>query len=307
MIRWLLKLAVFTLLTIVSSAALARDSVPVFVSIVPQKYFVEQIGKDRVDVQVMVQPGASPATYEPKPKQMADLSKTRLYFAIGVPFEQSWLKKIAASNSEMTVIHTDRGIEKIAMATHHHEDTDTRRGNKEHTGENAMAHAGREDGGSDPHIWLSPPLVMIQARAIVNALVAVDPAHQTTYEANFNAFISEIVDLDIELKKILAGKIERRFMVFHPTWGYFARDYGLHQVPIEFEGKNPRPAQLKTIIEHARENGITVIFVQPQFSVKSATLVAKAIGGQLTIADPLAENWPESLRTVAKKLSTVLK
>lgn len=298
--RWLLKLTVLCLLTPVASAGFARDPIPVFVSIVPQKYFVEKIGKDRVGVQVMVQPGASPATYEPKPRQMADLSKTRLYFAIGVPFEQSWLKKIAAANPEMTVIHTDRGIEKIAMAAHHHDDdVDTQHGEK--------GRPGHGHGGLDPHIWLSPPLVMIQAKTILAGLVAVDPAHQTTYEANFNAFISEIADLDMELKGIFASKKERRFMVFHPTWGYFAHNYGLQQVPIEIEGKNPRPAQLKALIEQARESGITVIFVQPQFSIKSAALVAKAIGGQVAIADPLAENWAASLRTVAEKLRAALR
>jgi zinc transport system substrate-binding protein len=113
----------------IGNISTAADKLPVFVSIVPQKYFVQQIGKDLVDVQVMVQPGASPATYEPKPKQMADLSKTKIYFAIGVPFENAWLGKIAAANPDMRVVHTDHGIEKLAMAAHHHHD------DHEHEGE----------------------------------------------------------------------------------------------------------------------------------------------------------------------------
>lgn len=307
MVWKILKLTAFNFFIIISSSGFASEPVPVFVSIVPQKYFVQQIGKDRVDVQVMVQPGASPATYEPRPRQMANLSKTKLYFAIGVPFEQTWLKKIAAANSEMKVIHTDQGIEKIAMAARHHDETKPHHGEKSHHEKSDMAHNGHEHGGLDPHIWLSPPLVMTQARTILNGLLAVDPAHRATYEANYNAFISEIIDLDIELKKIFAGMRERRFMAFHPSWGYFAHCYDLRQVPIEIEGKNPRPAQLKALIEYARERGIKVVFVQPQFSVKSASLVAKAIGGQIAIVDPLAENWAASLREVAEKLKAALK
>ena len=113
---------IFSMLDIFLEIGIAADRIPVFVSIVPQKYLVQQIGKDLVDVQAMVQPGANPATYEPKPKQMVELSKAKIYFAIGVPFENAWLEKIVAANPKMTVVHTDDGIEKLAMAAHHHDD-----------------------------------------------------------------------------------------------------------------------------------------------------------------------------------------
>jgi len=284
--------------------AFPNDKLPVFVSIVPQKYFVQQIGKDLVDVQVMVQPGANPATYEPKPRQMADLSKTKVYFSIGVPVENAWLKKIAAANPKMKVAHTDHGIEKIHMAAHHHhhdkEDEHHEKGENHEEGEHGHS-------GLDPHIWLSPPLVMTQARTILSVLQEVDPTHRAAYEANYKVFISGIVNLDLDLKNIFAGKRGLQFMVFHPAWGYFAQAYGLEQVPIEIEGKDPKSAQLKELIKHARENGIKVVFVQPQFSTKSAKLVAKEIGGEVAFVDPLAENWSANLREVANKFKAALK
>jgi len=304
MLRLLVKLAVFTLFILIESqSGLALDKIPVCVSIAPQKYFVQQIGKDLVDVQVMVAPGASPHTYEPKPRQMVELTRTGVYFAIGVAFETVWLKKIAAANPKMKMVHTDHGIPKISMARHHHPDEPD--GLHQETGHDD----GRpnKQGTPDPHIWLSPPLVMIQARAILDALQAVDPAHSSAYRANYNAFMAEIVALDLELKSSLAGKRGSQFMVFHPAWGYFAQTYGLEQVPVEVEGKAPKPAQLQGLIERAREKGITVIFVQPQFSTKSAALIAKEIHGQVVFADPLAEDWHTNLRHVAHKFKAALK
>jgi zinc transport system substrate-binding protein len=282
-------------LLISSANAQAGKKLAVFVSIPPQKYFVQQIGKERVDVQVMVQPGASPATYEPKPGQMVALSKTPIYFAIGVPFEKNWLKKIAAANPNMRVVHTDDGIQKIPMSAHRHEAE--QHPEKDHR---------EQHGEPDPHIWLSPTLVMIQARTIRDALQEIDPAHRSGYAINFKTFASSLADLDAELRKTFADQQGLQFMVFHPSWGYFAHTYGLKQVAVEIEGKDPKPAQLKKLIEHAKENDIKIIFVQPQFSSKSAKLVAKEIGGQVAVVDPLAQDWSGNLREVARKFKEVL-
>lgn len=341
-----------TLLTILSfGSANAAEKLSVFVSIVPQKYFVQQIGKDMVDVNIMVKPGASPATYEPKPRQMAELSKAKLYFSIGVPFENTWLKKISSANPNMQVVHTDHGIEKIAMAAHHHheeehhdaEHEDGHHDGEHHDGEHhdekdhhdGEHHEGHHEGehhdekahkdedhhgeeahkdedhhdhtGLDPHIWTSPALVKIQVKTILKALQAADPSHKKEYEANYHSFVTQIDALDKELKEILSVKKGMQFMVFHPAWGYFAHDYGLSQVPIEIEGKNPKPAQLKELIKHAKEEGIKVIFVQPQFSTKSAKTIASEIGGQVAFADPLATDWMANLRMIAQKFKDALR
>lgn len=275
---------------IFASEARSNDKLSVFVSIAPQQYFVQQIGKELVDVHAMVPPGADPHTYEPKPRQMVSLVKAKLYFAIGIEFEAAWLKKILSTNPQIKVVHTDEGIQKISMTegTHHSEGQHVR-------------------SGLDPHIWLSPPLVMMQARTILNALLEVDPVNRSKYEENYNAFMAELVDLDADFKKIFAGRQGLRFMVFHPSWGYFARSYGLVQVPIQIEGKSPKPAQIVELIEYARGNNIKIVFVQPQFSSKSAELIAREIGGEVVFVDALAENWSENLREVAGKFEAALK
>lgn len=285
----------------IAQIALARP-LKVFVSILPQKYFVEKIGGDFVEVAVMVQPGASPATYEPKPKQMVALAKSDIYFAIGVPFEKTWLPKIVATNSRMHLVHTQAGIEKMAMKAHH-----ARQGESKHQYGETEPGSDHQT-GKDPHVWLSPPLVMQQARNILNGLETLDPSRRAFYQANYKSFIVELVDLDLELKRLFETTADHaEFMVFHPSWGYFAHAYGLEQVPIEIEGKEPKPAELKYLIEHGKKIGIEVIFVQPQFSWQAAQTIAQATTAQIVVVDPLATDWAENLRQVAVKLSAALR
>ncbi|NQT56600.1 MAG: zinc ABC transporter substrate-binding protein [Desulfobacteraceae bacterium] len=265
------------------STAQEGDALKVFVSIVPQRYFVKKIGGDLVDISVMVRSGVSPATYEPKPKQMVVLSRAKVYFAIGVPFEKAWLKKIVSASPKMLVVHTEAGIEKMPMK----ED--------------------KPNGIKDPHIWLSPPLVKVQARNIMDALQKVDLAHSSVYKANYKKFIREIDSLDAELRRIFLGKEGERFIVFHPAWGYFARTYGLKMVPVESEGKAPKPEALQRLIETARRDGIKVVFVQPEFSTKSAEIIAKAIGGEVVFASPLNPDWARNLKEVAEKFRAALR
>jgi len=266
-----------------AGAAGAAGNIPVFVSIVPQKYFIEKIGGKFVKVSIMVQAGASPATYEPNPRQMVALSRARIYFALDVPFERVWLKKIASTNPNMLIVHTEAGIEKRPMK------------------------ADKPGGIKDPHIWLSPPLVKVQARNILSALLEVDPANASVYRDNYKKFIKEIDALDAELKGIFKEKKGIGFMVFHPAWGYFAQAYGLKMVPIESEGKTPRPADLKRLIEKARKQGIKMIFVQPEFSTKNARTIAKAIDGQVAFASPLHPDWAGNLKEVARKFKAALR
>ena len=278
-----------------STGAAETNGVSAFVSITPQRFFVEHIGGNLVQVQVMVPPAASPHTYEPKPRQMAALAKADVYFAIGVPFEHAWLPKIAAINPHMTIVHTDNGIDKLAMREDHNDD------HQDETPDN------NHDEGIDPHIWLSPPLVKIQAQHIRDALITVDPAHSADYQQNYRHFQAELQTLDSTLKEELAPYKGTRFMVFHPTWGYFADAYGLIQIPIEIGGKAPKPAQLQTIISRAKEIGIKAILVQPQFSTKSAEIISKALGGRIIVADPLSADWDTNLRQLSQQLQKILK
>ncbi len=292
--KFAVKMMLILTLLLFPCAGMAQEVLPVFVSIIPQKYFVEKIGGESVQVSVMVAPGAGPHTYEPKPAQMVELSKARVYFALGVPFEDTWLDRFAAANPAMQIIFTQDGTEKIPMTSHHHEE------------EEAGTHA--HEGFKDPHIWLSPPLVMLQARNILKALVSADPANANGYEDRYKDFIREIAQLDMEIFRILGEKeLRREFMVFHPAWGYFAQAYGLKQVPVETEGKEPKPAELQKLIEWGKKENIKAVFVQPQYSEKSADVIASAIGGQVIAADPLAADWAENLRQIAMKFRDALK
>jgi len=262
-------------------------SLKIFVSIPPQKYFVQKIGGDLVSVSVLVPAGSDPHTYEPKPKQMADLSKSAVYFAVGVDFEKVWLKKMAAANPKMRIVHTDNGIRKIVLTEHDHDN----KGNR------------HSDGSWDPHVWLSPALVKIQAEHIFHTLVEIDPKNQKSYKTHYARFLGEINALDHELKALFSGRTGEQFMVIHPSWGYFANAYGLEQVPVALEGKEPKPAQIQALIRHAKERGIRTVFVQPQFSSKTAEMLSREIGGQIVYADPLAEQWSKNLLEVARKIS----
>lgn len=261
-------------------AAVCADPQNVLVSIEPQKYFVEQIGGSRIRVETVVPRAASPAAYEPKPHQMAAMAAAEAYFAIGVPFEKIWLPRFSAVNRDMRIIATDAGIDKIPMTDH----------------EEAA-------GIRDPHIWLSPRRVKIQAGHIADALRKIDPEHASYYEANHRAFIQELTDLDSRIQTLLKGFEGFQFMVFHPAWGYFARDYGLQQIAVEKAGKNPKPGQVRHLIDNARRRGIRVVFVQPQFSARSARVIAREIGGRVETADPLAPDWPQNLLRFARQIA----
>ncbi len=277
---------------------LASDSapMPVAVSILPQRYFVEKIGGNFIQVEVMVPPGATPEQYEPRPKQMTALSRSTIYFTCGVPFEKIWLPKMVSANTKILVIHTEKDIRKRAIESHSHH------------GEGAEPAGGLpHEEIDDPHIWLSPPLVILQARAIFEALAANDPQNRASYETNYRSFVLELIDLDLFLSRLFATEAKPgSFMVFHPAWGYFADAYGLNQVPAEVEGKEPKAKELDEFIKRARELGIKAIFVQPQYSPRTAQTIADAVGCKLVEADDLAPDWEKNLRQVAGQIAAAL-
>ncbi len=296
----------FLLLLLVQAYGVSAEPLKVFVSIAPQKYFVERIGGDEVDVRVMVAPGANPHNYEPKPSQMTGLAQTSIYFSIGVPFEQVWLPRFLGINKNMKVVATDQGIRKIPMAEH--DDGDEEGGSDAAHSESAASEEEEHDhGGMDPHIWLSPPLVKVQAKNILQGLVQARPESATTFEKNYRSFLQELGELDARIRNILADRQGNRFIVFHPSWGYFAEAYDLEETPIELEGKEPTPAELAELIGEAQELEIKVIFVQPQFSRKSAETIARSIGGRVVVADPLAADWANNLLKVAKEFREAAK
>lgn len=277
----------FLLVALFMSALFSKE---VTVSILPQKYFVEKIAGDKIEVNVMVAPGSSPATYEPKTSQMKLLSKSLAYFAIDVPFEKVWLEKFETANSKMLIVDTADGIQKLEIQKHEHHDEDV-----------------HEHSGLDPHIWLDPLLVKIQAKNIYEALVKIDVENSSFYKTNFENFEKELDSLNEQIRDILKPYAHKAFMVFHPSWGYFANRYDLEQIAIEVQGKEPKPAQLVELVQEAKKHDIKIVFVSPQFSQKGAQTISKSINGNVAVINPLSEKWDENLIKVAKDIANTYK
>ena len=255
------------------------DKIGVVVTVLPQEEFVESVGGDKVEVTVMVPPGASPHTYEVTPVQMARLSKAKVYFKVGSPieFELTWLDKLIAQNKDMLVVDCKKGIE-LAQS------------------------ADPDEPGTDPHIWTSVRNVKIMVNNICQGLVQVDPTSKQYYEGNRDAYLEKLDALDAGIRAALDGAKQRTFIVYHPAWGYFARDYGLEQLGIEQEGKEPKAAYMTRLINQAKVKDIRVIFVSPEFDTRSAEAVAREINGRVVIIDPLAKDYVNNMRAIAAAL-----
>ncbi|HDP95633.1 MAG TPA: ABC transporter substrate-binding protein [Candidatus Aminicenantes bacterium] len=265
------------------SAAGEADTPSIAVTILPQKEIVHQIVGNRFHVEVLIPPGFNPATFAPAPSRIRRLGRSLAWFRIGkLPVERTWTDRIRSVYPNLEIVDTSRGVEWIVPQGHDH----------------------RHSNGVDPHIWLSPRLMLIQAENIMNAMVRLDPEHGEEYRRNYRQLARKIKALDKQIHDMLADLPRRSFMVFHPSWAYFACDYALEQVVIEAEGKSPAPGDLSRIIALARREGLRTVFVQPQFDTAAAKVVAREINGRVVILDPLAEDWAENLISTARKLRT---
>jgi zinc transport system substrate-binding protein len=240
----------------------------VAVSVPPQAYFVERLADDLVRIEVMIPPGASPHTHEPDIAQVRAVGNAVLYVMVGhpsFPFERTWLDRLLVQNHAIRTVDCAQGVTQ-------------RQG--------------------DPHLWLSPRIVRGFVPRIAAALAEVLPDHREEIARREEELLGEIDRLDADIRASLAGA-GKRFYVFHPAWGYFAAEYDLEQVPIEVDNKEPDPRQVAALIRRAREEGARVIFVQPQFSKRSAELIANEVGARVVVVDPLARDWAANLRQVA--------
>lgn len=248
----------------------------VAVTIPPEQEFVERVGGDHVRVILLVPPGADPHTYEPPPGVIADLADADIYAVVGsgIEFELAWKEKIAAMNPGMLIVDCSRGIDLIST------------GEEDHS-------------GTDPHIWLSPGNAKVMVENICQGLIEVDPANADEYRRNADTYQGELDALDREIAGALAESGVEKIMVYHPSWAYFARDYGLEEIPIENEGKEPSPRGIEHLIKQAKEEHITVIFASPEYSTRSAEVIADEIGGTVVLVSPLAKDYLANMRHVA--------
>lgn len=280
-------------------SALAQAApMQVAVGVAPVAYFAKKVGGALIQTTMLVPGGADAHTYEPKPSQMRALSASALYLSAGLEFEEAWEKRLKSANPKLAYVHADEGIKKLPMPEGH-----------EDHGHKHQAKGQHHEEEGDPHVWVAPSSARIMAANIARALRKADPANAKTYEANLASFLREVDALDAELRGVFAtAPVDRRgFLVFHPAWGYFAKDYGLTQQSIEFEGKEPSPKRLAALISQAKAKGYKAIFVQPQMSRRTAETIAQAIGAKIVVADPLAEDWAANLKAVAEGFRSALK
>lgn len=289
--------------------ALAKKPISVYVSILPQKYFVERIAGEYATVKVLVKPGKSPSTYSPSPDQIKELTTSDIFFRIGVPFENGFLHKIKAISGAIQIVDTRKDIALREMKFHDHGDP------HEDTDHNEADHNEAEQGqetnpqdpiGKDPHIWMSPLLVKTQAKTMAAALISFDPENSTAYEQNLEKFIRDLDDLHKRLATTLDPFRGETIFVFHPVFGYFTDTYGLKQMAIETMGKAPRGKQLSAIIKKAKLNKTRVLFVQPQFDRHAAQKISSAIKGTVISIDPLAFDYLSNMETIARTIGSNL-
>jgi zinc transport system substrate-binding protein len=272
------------------ATAAEAASLQVIVSIPPLEWLVERIAGDRVAVESLLAPGDSPATFQPRETEVTALLRSQLFIRIGVPFENGpWLEAIAKTG-RVEIVDARRGIELRPMTAGL-----TDRG--EHSRVSLVGNS--HSSGLDPHIWLSPALLEVQAATIAEALSALDPDGAGLFKENLTRLLADLERLDRELRIRLDPYDGRVFLVFHPSWGYFAHDYGLWQVAIEIEGKIPSDEELTRIQRLARNYDTRVVFSQPQFYRRAAEAVANAIGARVIEIDPLAFDILSNLDHVA--------
>ncbi len=269
------------------------DKLSVFVSVPPQRFFLERIGGDEIEVSVLVKAGHSPETYEPTPQQMAALSRAHLYVRIGVPFEEAWMARIASINPQLQIVDARNGLVFGDVAA-------SRVGNPDETEEPLPA----DRIGTDPHVWLSPPLAEKMAAHLRNTLSALRPQHSARFEINYRNLAADLRRLDHDIRTQLADLETQVFMVYHPAWGYFADTYGLQQIAIEIEGKEPGPRTLSRLIDTAKQLGIKVVFAEAGSSRRHAKTIADAIGARVIVVDPVSEDYPNNLLRFARVLAT---
>lgn len=280
------SILIFSMAFVSCSTRRSVDERPLaVVSILPQKSVVEAIAGDHFEVMVLMPEEGNHETYEPEAKQLVDLSAASVYFETGLlGFEKLWLPGISESNPDMKIVNLSEGIELIRGQEIAHGD---------HT----------HEGGIDPHIWLSVSAVKTQAENVVSTLKQTDPENASYYEDNYQHYLAHLDSIDDNLQAILKGISGRSFMIFHPSLGYFARDYNLEQIAIEYEGKEPGLAYLRSLVDIAKVKNIKILFVSSQFSTHSAEVVARQIHAEVKSFNPTALNWEQSLIQVAREIA----
>lgn len=259
-----------------SETAVEMDNKPIIaVSIVPEQTFVEAVCGDLADVIVLIPPGYSPANYEPTPQEMEQFSNAKLYFAIGVPTEEANIVPKANEINGMKIIKLQEEVSKT------------------------FPDREMSPGKRDQHIWLSPKRVIVMVQSIAREMGEFDPANKEKYEENAQKYIAELEGLDQQIKNALEGVKNRKFIVFHPAFGYLADDYNLEMYALEQDGKEATPQRIEEMVDLAKQEKIKVIFYQAEISSKQSESFAEEIGGKTVRLEPLSPDYIENYKKMA--------
>lgn len=257
----------------------------VLVSVPPQLYFVRTIAGDSVEARSVVPADVSPETYEPKPSQARAFMQAAIFFGVGMSYERALQTRLASTNRAL--LYTD--LAHIVLDHDRHDE-------HAHTKLDSTTHT------HDPHIWLSLKLAKAQAQAMYESLCAISPAHKESYTKNLATFFAQVDKIGLDLARILAGQRGRAFLVLHPAFGYLAQEFGLEEIALEEDGKEIKLKALSRLPKLIEEKRIRTLFIQPQFDKERAESIAKTLGLNVEILDPLNENWEESLYAFAHKI-----
>lgn len=278
-----MKVVLVLLLVIFAQKTLAEErKLSVFVGIPPQAYFVNRIAGDLVELHTLMPASQNPVTYEPRPKQIKQLYDADIFFQSGVPFEQAWFSKNLTLRDSMTVIAC---CDQIALIEELHE--------HQHDGH---VHE------FDPHYWTSPLQAKIIAQSIYVELAKQLPKYEKILKANYQTLLNELNDLNDHIRVSLQELNQRSFMISHPAWGYFAKDYGLEQISLEKNGKSIRARQIIQHIELAKELKMQAVYSQPQFNQEAAELIAKGADIEVIELDPMHSDYINNLYQVTDNI-----
>ena len=297
-------------------ASLLNAKPVVIASIAPVEYLAKAVGGDKIEVQSLAKGDVH--SYEPKPNDMKAVAKARIFIAAGLEFEEAWIPRFKASAKNLVVVQSDAKIAKLKEEHAGHADHDEEHGEHDekhsghddhkakddkHSGHSEHAkhdekHEAHEEheAHADPHVWLNPMLAITMARNISDALIDMDKANKDFYLENFQKLMNDLLAFDESAKNELAGLKNRKFVVYHPAWGYFAAHYDLEQISIERSGKEPKIDEMASTVKMIKDENIKVIFADPNRSQKSAQVLASQTGAKVELLDPLGYNLLENLK-----------
>ncbi|MBS0615633.1 MAG: zinc ABC transporter substrate-binding protein [Verrucomicrobia bacterium] len=265
----------FSLLLLLFSCQSSERPADVLVTTAPYATFTQRIAGDLLKVEVLVPPGTNPHIYEPTPKQVERILGVHIWFRLGETIETRVLGAMEENNPQLIVVDLTKGF--------------------------GLRHEGEE--GLDRHLWMSPKLAMEQSKIIAQTLEETYPEHKEKFQNGLGALLKDLEALDLQLTQQLAPIKGQAMLVSHPAFGYFCEEFGLEQLSVEVEGKDPLPQDIENMLQTAQKNTVRAVFILPEYNNKGAILIAEKLGLPVYEIDPYAANYFETMQTLGNLLA----